>query len=183
MEALSDRNIPICEYDRKSFYHLVQGYPGEEKTGPPFRDDDSVKFIREIDHAHFVENDWYSVVTPFGRTNMTALCGGTQYALTVIANSRQGFYTPFKGYEADIWSRLASLSMDVLICFCLNIYSENHYYLPFDPDTRKKVVIENYRYNGKEVEAYLTNRLSWTGGEKLYVDGFLISSGLIGVRT
>ena len=172
LKALSERDIPICEYNNKSFYYLVQGCPGEEKSGPPFRDADSVRFIREIDHARFVEDDWYSVVTPLGRTDMTALCGGTQYALTVIANSRRGIYTSFKGYEDDIWSRLASLSVDVLIYFCLNIYSEDHRYLPFKPETRKKVVVENYRYNGEEIEVRLTDRSISADDEELHVDGF-----------
>lgn len=164
---------PIHRYSDKDFYRLVQGYAGEEKTGPPFRDADSVKFIREIDKAEFVKDDWYSVVTPFGRTNMTALCGGTQYALTVIANSRRGIYTQFKGYGDDIWSRLASLSMDVLIYCCVNIYSEDWHYLPFEDETRKRVVIENYRYKDEEVEAYLGNGFSKSVIDgKLYVSRF-----------
>ncbi len=95
-DLMAERRIVM--YDKENFYWLVQGDTATEKKEPPFRDDDSVRFIREVDHAEFVEGDWYSIVTPYNRTDMTALCGGTRYALTVIDNSRYGRYTSYDGY-------------------------------------------------------------------------------------
>lgn len=72
-DLMAERRIVM--YDKENFYWLVQGDTATEKKEPPFRDDDSVRFIREVDHAEFVEGDWYSIVTPYNRTDMTALCG------------------------------------------------------------------------------------------------------------
>ena len=152
-DLMAERRIVM--YDKESFYWLVQGDTATEKKEPPFRDDDSVRFIREVDHAEFVEGDWYSIVTPYNRTDMTALCGGTRYALTVIDNSRYGRYTSYDGYGKDIWSRLADLSLDVLIYIKTSELSALWPCLGFAREIEEKVVIENYRYQGEEREAYL----------------------------
>lgn len=163
----------ICEYDRNSFIRIVNGFPSERDKKPPFRDEDSMRFIREIDRAEFVENDWYSVVTPFNRTCMTALCGGTQYALTVIHNSRRGIYTSVENYNEDIWGRLANLSIDVLVY--VKVYKMCDYFASLDIpySSNISIMIENYRYEGKEMEAYISKDVGYKGriikDGKLYV--------------
>lgn len=163
----------IVRYDKECFYNLVQGSILDEEKEPPFRNEDSARFIREIDHAEFVEGDWYSIITPFNRTDMTALCGGTRYALTVIDNSRYGIYTTFDGYGKDIWGRLADLSLDVLICMKTSELSASCPCLSFAMEIEEKVVIENYRYQGEEREAYLHRdyqRGSYIQDGRLYVE-------------
>ncbi len=104
----------VCCYDRGTFVRDVLGNHDEPRV-PPFRNPESLLFIREVDDGHLVDGDWYSYVSPFGRTCMSSLCGGTRYALTVIYNSRKGIYTAFAGYGEDIWQRLKSLDMDILV--------------------------------------------------------------------
>lgn len=108
-------------YDKEDFFRIVRGGIGDGEEKKPFRDEDSLRFIREIDHAEFVDgDDWYSIETPFGRTNVTALCGGTRYALTLLDNSRRGIYTDisrFGEYGGDIWGRLADVSIDILVAY------------------------------------------------------------------
>lgn len=169
------KDSKLLPYNKEDFYHLVQGYTWEEDKKPPCRDEDSVRFIREIDRAEFVEGDWYSVVTPFNRTDMTALCGGTKYALTVINNSRSGFYTSYVGYEKDIWGRLADLSIDVLIYICTSDLNSCYCELPFPLEIEEKIVIENYRHNGEETEAYLRSHSDQKRGMidgKLYIENY-----------
>lgn len=148
------RKQKICIYSKENFLRIVQGgiWEAEKK---PFRDEDSLRFIREIDHAEFVGgDDWYSIVTPFGRTNVTALCGGTRYALTLLDNSRRGIYTDisrFGGYGEDIWGRLADVSVDIRIAYDVAEIDRHYPELPIQTD----YVIENYPCGGKKIEVYV----------------------------
>lgn len=171
-QALTDRSI--CIYDSSCFINLVNGSIAEENKVPPFRDEDSARFIHEIDHAEFVEDDWYSIITPYNRTCLTALCGGTQYALTVINNSRYGIYTSYDGYGNDIWNRLADLSIDVLIYIRTDKLNVSFPALPFAFGFDETALIENYRYEGNEIEVYVDKPLTNHGvvekDGKFYVD-------------
>ena len=60
---------------------------------PPFRDPESLLFIHEVDRGRLVKGDWYSYASPFGRTCMSSLSGGTQFALTLIYYSRRNVHT------------------------------------------------------------------------------------------
>lgn len=149
------RKERITDYNKEDFYHLVQGSVGEENKEPPFRDEDSLKFIKEIDHAEFVGgDDWYSIVTPFGRTDVTALCGGTRFALVILHNSKRGIYTSIgyhPAYGEDIWSRLAEVSTDILVAFDMTKLDQHSPYLPIETD----YMIENYPHGEKEITAYI----------------------------
>ncbi len=162
-----ERKERIADFNVRDFYRLVEGIAGIENKTPPFRDADSMRFIREIDHAEFVEGDWYSIVTPFGRTNVTALCGGTRFALVVLHNSRLGVYTNIKyhpSYGEDIWSRLGVVSVDILVAFDISKLDPSSPYLPIRAD----YMIENYPYQEKIVPAHIAcNR----GGEMCFKDG------------
>ena len=156
MDIEECRRQKITLYGRKTFLHIVEGYSGEEEKEPPFGDADSLRFIHEIDKAEFVGGeDWYSIVTPYGRTNVTALCGGTQYALILIDNSRRGLYTDisdFGGYGEDIFRRLATVSIDILIAYDVKKVDGNSPELPILTD----YMIENYPHEGGTVEAYVS---------------------------
>lgn len=149
------REQRIILYSREDFFHIINGNIGDAEKQRPFQDEDFLRFIREIDRAEFVGGeDWYSIVTPYGRTNVTALCGGTQYALALIDNSRRGIYTDisnFSGYGEDIWSRLATAGTDILIAYDIQKIPGNYPEIPVLAD----YVIENYPYEGSTVEAYV----------------------------
>lgn len=61
-------NEKLVLYEKRDFYRLLEGDALADEKFPPFRDAESMRLIREIDKAEFVENDWYSMVTPYGRT-------------------------------------------------------------------------------------------------------------------
>lgn len=90
-----------CRYNADMMIRDILG-TFEEPRVPPFRDPESLLFIHEIDRGRLVKGDWYSYVSPFGRTCMSSLSGGTQYALTLIYNSRRNIYTTYELYEEDI---------------------------------------------------------------------------------
>ncbi|HIR13420.1 MAG TPA: hypothetical protein IAB31_05805 [Candidatus Choladousia intestinavium] len=133
-------------YQEKDFLRLLGGSILEGWKQPPFRDPESQLFIREIDEGRFVEGDWYSYISPFGRTCMSSLCGGTKYALTVIKNSRAGRYTVLAGYGDDIWQRLGRLDMDILVWF--DIYKDNGG-VPCIPDALRGCILENVTIRGR----------------------------------
>ena len=148
------------------FLRLVQGNIFEERKKPPLRDEDSLKFINEVDRAEFVGGeDWYSIVTPYGRTNVTALCSGTQFALVLIDNSKGGLYTDIHGmwgYGEDIWGKLAELSVDILVAFDIRKIDGHSSELPILSD----YMIENYPYKGGTVEVHVR----YHGYEKLHIE-------------
>ncbi len=159
-------------YGREDFYRLVEGNRYSSEKVPPCRDAESVRLIRQIDHAEFVEDDWYSIVTPFGRTNITALSESTKYGLTVMERSRMGFYTSFKESCKDVWERLADLPFDVLIGFHTAEFDFSFPSLPFPAEILGKVIVENYRHDGEECEAYLyedTSKAPAVMDGKLYI--------------
>lgn len=154
--------LGFCPYSRETFVRDVLGSV-DGPSVPPFRDPESLLFIREVDHGHLVDGDWYSYVSPFGRTCMSSLCGGTQYALTVIYNSRKGIYTAFAGYGDDIWQRLQSLDMDILVGFHPAHYGHGLYMMP--PQLRG-CVVESVRVDGKTYQ----NAVFDATGRKYYTD-------------
>ena len=155
LDSIRERNI-ASNYTERDFFWLVQGSICDKEKKPPFRDEDSLRFIREIDKAELVGGeDWYSVVTPFGRTNVTALCGGTKFSLVLINNSRHGLYTAIdegQGYGEDIWGRLADLSTDILVAFDLSKLDPSFASLPIMADYE----VENFPYEGREVRAVIS---------------------------
>lgn len=131
-------------YQHDTFISQVLGTFDEPKV-PPFRDPESLLFIQEVDHGHLVEGDWYSYVSPYGRTCMSSLCGGTQYALTLIYRSRRGGYTSYEPYGEDIWQRLQSLDMDILVAYDPNCEGNGCPGLPLEMNG---CVVENVSIGG-----------------------------------
>ncbi|MCI8363929.1 MAG: hypothetical protein HFG34_03120 [Eubacterium sp.] len=169
-----DRKNKIVEYSEKAFLWKLGGVPGQEHS-MPFRDESSLKFIREIDHGELVEGDWYSYVSPHGRTCMSGLCGGTQYALTCIDNSRAEVYTLYEGYGRDIWGRLEELDEKILIAFnpCKDSYG-----VPAIPHNIEYCVVENCMFEGAEQEC-IADRGSRLHDPQM-VDGRLCMSIFLG---
>lgn len=134
----------FCRYTPDTFVRQVLG-TFDELTEPPFRDPESLMFIQQVDQGHLVEGDWYSYVSPYGRTCMSSLCGGTQYALTLIYRSRKGQYTSYEPYYEDIWQRLQSLSMDILVLYDPNSPESGLCVLPSE---LKGCIVENASIGG-----------------------------------
>ena len=164
-ENFSQNGSMIQVYSSKCFDELLGGFSRKEEA--PFRDKESLKFIEEIDHGTLVDGDWYSYISPEKRTCMCHLSGRTKYALTCIANSRNGIYTTYEEYDENIfgcfhvldkeyderkynlWKHLSELEMDILIAF--DIWHDN-YGVPDLPFEFPTCIIENYLLDGKETE-------------------------------
>ena len=138
------RDRGFCRYTEGTMIRVILGTFQEPRV-PPFRDPESLLFIQEVDKGHLVEGDWYSYVSRYGRTCMSSLCGGTQYALTLIHNSRRNVYTTYEPYGEDIWQRLQSLDMDILVAYDPNHWGGGVVRLPW---TMKGCIAENVSVGG-----------------------------------
>lgn len=145
-------------YERElGFFEILNGNYWEKEKFPPFRDAESAGMIRSVAEAEFVEGDWYSMVGPYGRTCLSALGSGMKYGLTVIANSRNGFYTDITGDAGageNVWQYLAGLEMDILLAYPYKEFLKDGMlplYLPLP------FIVENFRYQGEVLEAVVTN--------------------------
>ncbi len=162
------KGFSAAEYSENSFFRLLNGDALAEEKFPPFRDEESLRIIEEVDHATLVEEEWYAMVTPFGKTCLSALSGGSKYALTVIYNSRNGVYTEYFHAGENVWKILGELPMDILIA----VPQSEVLYL----DTRpiyQDYILENYIYEGKEMPAYVHNTI---GLEPYIEDGCIHTS-------
>lgn len=167
-EDFHQEGSKICVYDNNCFYDLLGG--SSQKEEAPFRDDESLKLIRELDNGAPVDGDWYSYASPQGRSCMCHLSNKTKYALTCIANSRNGLYTTYKDFfeedylrqladngssatleedAEDFWHLLVAMDMEILIAF--DIWHDN-WGVPSMPFGFSSCVIENYLLCGKETE-------------------------------
>ena len=136
-------------YSEDDFYNILNGKAWDNKKYPPFRDAESVKVINEIDKAKFVKNEWYAMITPFGKTCLSALSSGSKYALTVINNSKHGIYTTYGLVGSNVWELLAELDMDILLALDEPAYS---------PDLYDYIIEECEEYNGKKIDIYVHNK-------------------------
>ncbi len=155
LSSSSETSYKVCCYEVNSFYRILNGNAWSKKKYPPFRDKESIGLMKFVDGAELVENDWYSMVTYYGRTCLSALCSGTKYGLTVIANSKKGIYTTYKEVGENVFQYLQGLKMDILIAYKKEDVSETGH-LPF------KIcpyILENFEYEGKEVEALVESGL------------------------
>lgn len=108
VKLIEDKGAAQTDFCRYEAGMMIREILGTFQTPrvPPFRDPESLLFIHEVDRGRLVKGDWYSYVSPYGRTCMSSLCGGTQYALTLIDHSRRNIYTTYEPYEEDIWQKL-----------------------------------------------------------------------------
>lgn len=156
----------------KSFLDLLNGDAISEEKFPPFRDAESLRLIQEVDNAELVDGEWYAMVTPYGKTCLSALCSGTQYGLTVIDNSRKGLYTRYMPVGENVWKLLAELSMDILIAVTEDDIGDSLWNIRVDND----YIFENYDYHGQSVEAYVHAnklvRVLYFENNRLHTDRF-----------
>lgn len=159
----------VVQYETKDFYRILNGNTWDEEKFPPFRDECSQRLIKEVDNAEFVPNDWYSMVTPYGRTCLSALCSGTKYGLSVIYYSSRGLYTTFEYIGENVWEILKQLPIDILIV--LPVEDVRSYFI--FPEEMLPLEIENYPYEDEIVRCILHN----TGERDYFKDGILYKEG------
>lgn len=145
--------MDIADFRKMSFESVFKlildntyAYSSDEPVEPPFRDAESIEFLRKGFNAEFVEGDWFSVVTPDGRFCISSMELDVPYGLVLIHNSKLGRYTHyFPAYE-NTWNALNSLPIDLLV-----EYSLNDEYFPHFCNHRH--IIVNYPHNGETAEA------------------------------
>ena len=132
----TDRKVRL--YNENIFYSLLNGDACKKEKFAPFRDEESLRVITELDKATLVDGEWYAMVTPFGKTCLSALSSGAKYALTVIENSKHGIYTEFSVVGDNVWKLLSELDIDILIAVTSSKHGDN--YILFDVT---EFIIEN----------------------------------------
>lgn len=142
-------------YSEENFYRLLNGCAVVKDKSPPFRDEESVQLIRKIDHAEFVEGDWYSIITPFGRTCLSALCSSTKYALVLLNNSRKNMYTQIRLVGKNVWNVLNELSIPIKI----GVTHDDIHKIFMSGFCHSPYIIDNFNYQDKTYVAYVDNRI------------------------
>ncbi|MCD7746648.1 MAG: hypothetical protein LUI13_15440 [Lachnospiraceae bacterium] len=134
----------------------------EAATEPPFRDPESAGYFREVIRSE-LDEDWYSFPTPkhepvwdSPRMAFCDLNNVHKIALLLIDNSRNGIYTPFQmacRLDDKAWPYMVSLPFDILICMEQNSCG---WHVCRDVE----YLVSGYRYQGREIELTVTERVS-----------------------
>jgi len=154
----------LHSYTADSFYSILRG-DGESPPAPPFRDAESLALLHRIDGAVPLENDWYSVQLPYGRSHFCALSDEVKYGLTVLSNSRKGIYTTFvdvseaaedcfysEKIRPSVWDVLGTIDMEVYIAFPIRMLG-----LLLSIPIDVPFLLENHLEDGREVEAWVSD--------------------------
>lgn len=145
-QNFSNPSLPIDVNYENRFLSLLK-----DNKEAPFRDKASLSFITEAEHSILTDCNWYSYDTPSGRSCMCHFSDSTRYALTCIANSRNGIYTPYQNYSG-IFDRLNALDLDILIAY--DIWNDLFFGRTWIPHSFSGFIIENYVHNGQELEVF-----------------------------
>jgi hypothetical protein len=139
-------------YDIDKFYALMH-----ENNEPPFRDEESVHFLRETYNVEFVENDWYSVICDGKRRIcLSRLNSDIKYALTLIYYSRKGKYLSFYYMDEKCWKVLSEMPFDILVAWNIDEIG-----IHFSCIEGASYVIENYPYMNNELPVKAVRFCDW----------------------
>lgn len=146
----------IVTYDERRFEYLTNWYCNKEDgTTRPFRDEYSVKLLKETyNFEFFSDDDWYSLVDDSSeRFSLSGLSEYMKYALILLHNSRVGVVTEFKGCDKCIWQVLSTMPFDVLIAINNTTFENNRNF-----DLGVDYIIENININERRIELNVLNR-------------------------
>lgn len=160
--------IKMKIYSVKDYYNKIhsmnekEGYEFEEKTfeylsdnrnfyrrivEPPFRDKESIDFLKQLYDIEFVPDDWYSVYVEGGRCSIHTLVRDIKYGLSVIDYSRRGYYMSFRHAHEKVWKFLANLPFDALLIARMDMLGGC-----FEFCGDEEFTILNYPYKEQEIE-------------------------------
>lgn len=135
-----------------------------EKVFIPFRDEESVRLLKETWDIEFIDNrDWYSVRCDGVRMNVRALNNDLKFALVTIFLSRKGRYTTLGYADERVWRVLADLDMDILVAMKVQ---EMGIYSPEIEGINYKII--NFPYKGQTIEVDVLNERVSPGKKGLY---------------
>lgn len=149
-EVLDLRNRSEVEYTDRTFEFLADGY--SPRTTPPFRDEESVAFLKNIFNIEFIKNEWFSVIVDGMRSSLFTLSHDVKYGLSLIYFSKKGIYLSYKSLYENVWEYLASLPFDILI-----VAKRSSLAGRFALCGESEYTILNYPYQGRELEVSVKN--------------------------
>lgn len=121
----------------------------------PFRDAESLLFLRETYDITFVsDDDWYSVMYEGSRSDIISLDKRIRFGLAAIDLSKEGKYVWHMSAEEQIWKILARMPFDILIAIKISemgLYGD--YIRGVD------YLIENYPYKDQTIEVTVKESL------------------------
>lgn len=146
---------------------------GEEAEKPPFRDAESVQFLKDSYDVVFADDeDWYSVICEGVRMNIACLNKALICGLGMIYDSKRGRYSWLTNMDENVWRALGSLPMTVKVAVREEFLSEWH---SFFHEAEFRIV--NYPLGSGAVEvnavkAHLHNNAAYTEvpHTRLYTD-------------
>ncbi|MCI8417527.1 MAG: hypothetical protein HFI33_08565 [Lachnospiraceae bacterium] len=153
MDVPKENPLPV-----ESFERLLQRYLEEETETPPFRDEESLGFLKGGGLTFVSDDDWYSVYGEGAlgreRDSITNIRKWMKFALTAIYYSRQERYTWMDGtcvpYEWA-WNLLSQLPFDILVAVRVeNIRGIMSIFLGFSVFSPCRIV--NYPYRKQSIE-------------------------------
>lgn len=126
----------------------------DEEPHIPFRDAESLQFLKETYGITFIsDDDWYSVWCEESRSDITCLYDSIQSGLAAIAMSRNGIYAWYWSMGEKEWKALANMPFDILIAMRtseMGLHGMHHI-------TDVDYLIENYPYGDQSFEVLVVD--------------------------
>lgn len=149
--CISSEKHEYSAWNAKSYFKNLLDTAWEDEPRIPFRDAESLQFLKETYDITFVsDEDWYSVICEGSRSDITCLYESIQFGLAAIDISKKGVYTQFQRAEEKIWTVLANLPIDILIAMRISkmgLFGEHI--------SGTDYLIENYPYRGQAIEVFV----------------------------
>lgn len=124
----------------------------------PFRDFESINFLKTVYDIEFIENDWFSVLIERKRCSIYAFDDDIKYVLSLIYFSQKQIYLSYRSLSGEIWDFLEGLSFDILIVTRMSELAGCYHSLCGPLDYR----IINYPYQQLEIEVTIKKHLKGT---------------------
>ena len=127
--ARKPEHLYVTDNYYTSFWHVMCPtlLDDDEAGKPPFRDAESVQFLKNSYDVVFADDeDWYSVICEGTRMNIACLNKAIICGLGMIYDSKRGLYSWLTSMTENVWRALGSLPMDVLVAVREDFLSEWH---------------------------------------------------------
>ncbi|MBQ4284097.1 MAG: hypothetical protein IJB96_09245 [Lachnospira sp.] len=153
----------LYKYNEDCFSLIVDKWIKKNETCPPFRDEYSQSFLKDVFDITFVENDWYSVIYQGRRRCIFDMGDYVKFGLVAIAASREGayvgYFSSYKEYyqiPKKVWEYLGNLPFDILIAINMDALDE---FCTLGIFGEQDVLLLNYPFDGKRIEVHMSEHI------------------------